>query len=278
MKPANHEIIKLNSDLNMRFQMIEVANVYTAMHWHNSLEILFVRSGKLTITTNETTNVLGEDDFVVIDRKQIHASSCKALTKYLLLQIPYEFLKQFLPNIETLRIPYICSLTMKDQRAHTKELRALLIQLTALCEHQYKDYQLRYYSLLFAFLDKLISQYKTEVSAKEILQTEKYIERLSLITEYVAEHYQEHISLREGAQVLSVNPEYFARFFKKYMGVTFLEYVYSIRLQAAYQDILNTDLSIQEIQDRNGFSSPKIFSRMFREQYGMTPREVRKGN
>ena len=121
-----------------------------------------------------------------------------------------------------------------------------------------------------------MSHYKTELSSKEIKQTEKYIDRLSQIIEYVEAHYQEPISLREAAQVLLINPEYFARFFKKYMGITFLEYVYSIRLQSAYQDVINTDLSVQDIQSRNGFSSSKIFSKMFKEQYGKTPREIRK--
>ena len=276
MKTANHEIIKLNPDLNMRYQVIEVPYSYSAMHWHNSMEILFVRSGKLYVSTNESSDILSANDFAVIDRKQIHTTVCKEPSKFLLIQIPYEFLKQFLPNIESLRIPYVCSLSVKDKRIHMNALRDILVQLTGLCENQYKNYQLKYYSLIFDFLDLLVRQFKIDLSSKEIRQTEKYIERLSLITDYVSNHYHEPISLEEGANVLSVTPEYFARFFKKYMGVTFLDYVYSIRLQAAYQDVLNTDLSIQEIQNRNGFTSPKIFSRMFREQYSMTPREVRR--
>lgn len=278
MQIANHEIIKTNPELNMRFNIVEVNTVYTALHWHDSLEILYILDGELESIMENETDVLKANDFVVIDRKVIHATSSKQHCRYLLWQIPTSFLKQFIPNFDSTRFPYICSLKEKDGREILNQMRTTLSNLANLCEHQTDGYQMKYFSLLFSFLDLLLTHYKKEVSSKEIKQTEKYIERLSLITDYVSDHYQEAISLQEVAKVLSVNPEYFARFFKKYMGITFLEYVYSIRLQAAYQDVINTDLNIQEIQDKNGFASPKIFSRMFKEQYGTTPGQLRKQN
>lgn len=276
MQPANHEIIRINPELNMRYSVLTVTNVYTAMHWHDSIEILYVTEGELSVTVNNKNYRLHRDDFIVIDRKTIHSTSNKRKTRYLLIQIPYSFLKQFIPNIDFIRFSGICSLLEKDNRDILNSMRNTLSQLSYLYEHQYDGYHMRYFSLLFSFLDCLFTHYREELSSSEIKKTEKYIERLSLITEYVENHYQEPITLREAAQILSINPEYFSRFFKKYMGITFLEYVYSIRLQSAYQEIINTDLPIQEIQERNGFTSPKIFSRMFREQYGKTPREIRK--
>lgn len=276
MQPANHEIIRINPELNMRYSVLTVTNVYTAMHWHDSIEILYVTEGELSVTVNNKNYRLHRDDFIVIDRKTIHSTSNKRKTRYLLIQIPYSFLKQFIPNVDFIRFSGICSLLEKDNRDILNSMRNTLSQLSYLYEHQYDGYHMRYFSLLFSFLDCLFTHYREELSSSEIKKTEKYIERLSLITEYVENHYQEPITLREAAQILSINPEYFSRFFKKYMGVTFLEYVYSIRLQSAYQEIINTDLPIQEIQERNGFTSPKIFSRMFREQYGKTPREIRK--
>ncbi|MDD5949096.1 MAG: AraC family transcriptional regulator [Lachnospiraceae bacterium] len=276
MQPANHEIIRINPELNMRYSVLTVTNVYTAMHWHDSIEILYVTEGELSVTVNNKNYRLHRDDFIVIDRKTIHSTSNKRKTRYLLIQIPYSFLKQFIPNVDFIRFSGICSLLEKDNRDILNSMRNTLSQLSYLYEHQYDGYHMRYFSLLFSFLDCLFTHYREELSSSEIKKTEKYIERLSLITEYVENHYQEPITLREAAQILSINPEYFSRFFKKYMGITFLEYVYSIRLQSAYQEIINTDLPIQEIQERNGFTSPKIFSRMFREQYGKTPREIRK--
>lgn len=278
MSVANHEIIKKNPELNMRYNIITCTNTYTAMHWHNSMEIIYVLAGSLKVTMNNEDYLLSDKDFIVIDRKTIHSTSCKQNATYLLIQIPYPFMAEYIPNVDSLRFPCIFSSNEKDKRDILNGMRTALKQLAYLCEHQYDGYSLRYFSLLFAFLDLLVAHYKSEISSKKGRQTEKYIERLSLITEYVQSHYHEQISLSEAASLLSINPEYFARFFKKYMGITFLEYVYSVRLQHAHQDLINTDLSIQEIQIRNGFTTAKIFIKTFKEQYGQTPREARKAN
>ena len=42
-------------------------------------------------------------------------------------------------------------------------------------------------------------------------------------------------------------------FFKRYMGMTFMDYVYAIRLEHAYYDVINTDFPIGSIADHHGF-------------------------
>ena len=79
----------------------------------------------------------------------------------------------------------------------------------------------------------------------------------------------------------SVNVTYlqsgdFCRFFKKCMGITFLEYQNELHLSYIYQDILSTNDSIREILERHGFSNYKLFHRMFHEHFQATPTEIRK--
>lgn len=88
-------------------------------------------------------------------------------------------------------------------------------------------------------------------------------------------HYTEAISIKEIAGVLGLNEIYFSRFFKANMGTTFLEYLNMVRLEKIYVDLLNTNMSIGEIQEKHGFYNEKVFRRMFREVYGCSPREAR---
>lgn len=61
------------------------------------------------------------------------------------------------------------------------------------------------------------------------------------------------------------------------MGMTFMEYVFAIRLEHVYYDIANTDYTIGSIADKHGFChNYKLFVKKFKEQYGCSPGEVRK--
>lgn len=92
----------------------------------------------------------------------------------------------------------------------------------------------------------------------------------------IRQNYKQHISIEEIANVAYLQSGYFCRFFKKCMGITFLEYQNELRLSYIYQDILSTDDSIKDILERHGFTNYKLFRRMFFEHFEMTPTEVRK--
>ncbi|MCI6995223.1 MAG: AraC family transcriptional regulator, partial [Eubacterium sp.] len=103
------------------------------------------------------------------------------------------------------------------------------------------------------------------------------IERIRKIITYVEDHYTENISLQDVAELLGVGKEYFCRFFKKNMGISFFQYLTEVRLSHIYQGLTETDLPIAELMEDNGFSNQKLFNRAFKELYGCTPSSVRKG-
>ena len=77
------------------------------------------------------------------------------------------------------------------------------------------------------------------------------------IITYVNEHYMEKLSLDTIAAQVGFSREYFCRFFKQHMGITFLRYLNEVRISHA------------------GFTNQTIFNRLFKEIYGMTPRQSR---
>lgn len=61
-------------------------------------------------------------------------------------------------------------------------------------------------------------------------------------------------------------------------GRTPQEFIRTIRLKRAAQYLLRSQLYVSEIAYRVGFNSPKLFSRHFREAFGMTPKEYQRSN
>ena len=61
-------------------------------------------------------------------------------------------------------------------------------------------------------------------------------------------------------------------------GKTPLEFIRTIRLKRAAQYLLQSQLYVSEIAYQVGFNSPKLFSRQFKDTFGMTPREYQQNH
>lgn len=94
--------------------------------------------------------------------------------------------------------------------------------------------------------------------------------------DFVNAHYYEAISLRDAASTVALNLEYFCRFFKENMGLTFPEFVDQVQYSHVCDDLLRTDISITELLTHHRFTNYKFFRRMFQERYGGTPQAKRK--
>ncbi len=92
---------------------------------------------------------------------------------------------------------------------------------------------------------------------------------------YILEHYDTDISLDDVSREVNISPYYFSKLFKEESGENFIEYLTRIRVEKAKLLLKEGDLSVKEISSRVGYSDPNYFSRLFKKQTEMTPREYR---
>ncbi len=92
---------------------------------------------------------------------------------------------------------------------------------------------------------------------------------------FISENYGEEINLKTVADELHLSPSYFSSVFSKSAGVTFTEYLQKYRLNVAKNLLISTDKPIIEVSLSSGFSSYSRFSRVFKENVGMSPTEFR---
>lgn len=283
---ATYETIKIDSDVNMRYSCCTDYNYFVPMHWHDSIEVIYVLNGQSSISMDQQTYTLEAEDFIIIDSNVIHSTRTKECCEFLLIQIPYHFLKTYIPDIDYMHFKNIssvsgapsdtCHPSQPPAEAIQQDIRRIFLQLVELWHTRPDGYRLKYYSCIFELLYIMTSHFKIDITQTEYRQTEKYRERLTQVIDYVNAHYQEAISTQDISRDLALNPSYFTRFFRKYMNMTFTEYLNTIRLHGIYHDIVTTDLPIQTITERNGFTNYKLFMRMFRQTYGCTPSQKRK--
>lgn len=68
----------------------------------------------------------------------------------------------------------------------------------------------------------------------------------------------------------------FSKTFKERIGQSLPSYLNSIRIKKAAELLKNPDLSITEIAYFVGFGSVEHFIRIFKEVYGVSPKEYRR--
>ena len=88
-------------------------------------------------------------------------------------------------------------------------------------------------------------------------------------------HSAEKFSLDKMAKALFVNGSYLLRTFKRYTGMTPLEFHHRIRCEKAKEMLIYTDQSISQIGETVGFVSSSHFSHIFRKMVNCTPGQYR---
>lgn len=91
--------------------------------------------------------------------------------------------------------------------------------------------------------------------------------------EYMAGHTLEHY-----AALCCMSKYHYLRVFKSVIGFSPIEYRNRIRIEHAKELLEDTGLSIAQIGERTGFSSPSSFCDAFKKQTGMSPAAFRKNS
>ncbi len=96
------------------------------------------------------------------------------------------------------------------------------------------------------------------------------------ITEYIAEHHQEQISLEEIAEMEQITKYHVSHFIRKMLGISFQEYLNNIRFDHALRLLSQTDLNLLDICMESGFSSSRYLNQMFEKNFGYGAKEYKK--
>lgn len=98
---------------------------------------------------------------------------------------------------------------------------------------------------------------------------------LSETLEYLYLHCHEEITLGMLAEHMRMSESYCSKYFHQMLGVTFTEFVNTLRISNARWLLLNTNRTVIRVAQESGFSSIQTFNRVFRKICGCTPSEYR---
>ena len=88
---------------------------------------------------------------------------------------------------------------------------------------------------------------------------------------YIDDNYQQKIELEDIAKIGGYNVNYTSQFFKRQLGVSFLEYVLRLRLREATVSLANSTDSVAHIAINCGFADIKAFNVAFKKAFSYHP-------
>jgi AraC-like DNA-binding protein len=135
--------------------------------------------------------------------------------------------------------------------------------------------ELRLQGLLSMFLSELIEEAgKNDTVSSNTNYKELYIKK-SL--HYVETNYSGKLSIPEMAKSVGLNKNYFSTFFRENIGMTPQQYIIRFRINKACELMENQGLTIGDISRSVGYEDTLGFSKIFKKEKGMSPKEYRRG-
>ncbi|HJD23696.1 MAG TPA: AraC family transcriptional regulator [Firmicutes bacterium] len=105
---------------------------------------------------------------------------------------------------------------------------------------------------------------------------EEDISQLNAVLAYIDEHLDADLRLADLAAIVHVSPAYFSTLFKRFNGVSPVEYIVHKRVQRAIELIRTTPQNLTEIAMACGFNNGTNFYKAFRRVTGRTPASYRR--
>ena len=249
------------------------------VHWHDELEIIYVKSGFLTVNISGENYIGKPGDAFVVSPGNLHFMGSQTGTvDYFTFLFPLKYIafrsddmlddKLIEPlNSGHLMISPEIKDTVKEQceqlaRVYAAEIDKSESKITS---------QIRKKIILLQFIHELWKKgfiVENDTTGRNTVEKE--------MVSYIQQNYMGKILLREFGEQFHLSEKYISRYFKEHFHITLSQYVTYLRLEHAKQMLQETDISVTEVAMQSGYQNISYFLRSFKKTYGVSPLKYRK--
>ncbi len=255
-------------DLKDEIRVFYTEGLQFPAHLHSQIELLYVESGAMEVEVQNQLRVLEQGDFVVIFPNTVHSygaaeeeNPCRCIIAICSLELTGDFFKKLTsyspanPFLTAEQLHQNVSLAMLELEKECREGKNL--------------------NACRALLLLILSRILPVVGLVKNRDINGYDLTYHIIR-YVAEHFQEPLTLTELAKHLNVSKFYLSRVFSAKLNTNFNKYINHIRANYAQTLIQSTNYSLARISEDSGFESQRTFNRVFKEIFHLSPSEYRR--
>lgn len=252
-------------------------------HWHEEFEVCLVKEGKVKYKTTAKEQILTKGDVVFLNSKTIHALEPIPPCDDLFISVHF-FNDVFVSGGRgnSVDVKYIYPIQTNEYidmiyyKAGTKEAEqaAKIIEENIILKRDkslFWEFDLRknvcdFWRLIYNTVNEneIVVEYPTGAN-KQLREAISFIQK----------NYQKKITLTDIAGSVHISTRGCDRMFNKYLQMSPIMYLHSVRLQKATSMLSDMNKSIAEVAMENGYAGSSHFGKIFKEQHNMTPKEYR---
>ncbi|GMA70660.1 AraC family transcriptional regulator [Leuconostoc litchii] len=160
--------------------------------------------------------------------------------------------------------------------SNIKQYLQLIIKTLTLTDQKPKS-ELQLNQISSTFLELLMDENGLEVnSSRQEISHQLMSEYTKLALTYINNNFTYNTSINDIATAIKINRSYFSRLFQRDLGISPKQFLLRMRINEACQLLQTTQLSINQIAEKVGFSNASIFGHSFTQFIHETPSAYRK--
>ena len=268
-------------DSQIQVDFITDRGQFRTAHYVKGIEMVFLLNGNAVIQYDGKPLNLVQGEFIVIGSGHIYEMTCREQFMEIRVHVNGDFLASRAGLVMQAGQTGWASRCLREELTHEQlepylSMCELFKALVLLYINEPSGFRLKTESIVLDLLFFIIRYFTFPVFEGEDNQPAENRQRIQEILDYIEEHYNEEIPLERIAGHFALTREYFSRFFKRSLGITFSQHLSRVRISHFYMDLISTDTPVMELLELHGITNYRLFSRTFKDMYGFTPREVRK--
>ncbi len=239
---------------------IKYRNLQNLSHYHSDYELVCINKGNANITINENIFNLSENQSAFICSNDMHCIISNENTVITVLKIESKFFENIFTS-KTLQDPIINDSSYIEGVLDTirTELNAVADNNTAMAD-----------CIATQLLITLFRNGKITERDGQLSNSSNSHVLYDDICKKISNEYNT-ITFKTAAEYMHFSEPYFSKVFHNIFGMTFTQYLNTVRIAVAIEKLKENEISITEIASSCGFNTIRNFNRVFKKFTGYSP-------
>ena len=242
---------------------VKYRNLKNIHHFHSDYELIYVHCGEALVAIDENIFNLHEGQGAFICSNDIHCITTESDTVLTVAKITRQFYEKHFAT----RAP--AQPIISDASGMGRVLEEVHRELASHAPHC----ALMADCAIIQFLISLLrSDATVERSAVASGQSSSHVLYLEICRKIAAEY--KTVTFSDVCRHMHFSEPYFSKVFHNIFGITFTQYLNTIKIAAAIEKIKEGKMSVTEIALSCGFNTIRNFNRVFKKLTGHSPKEL----